>query len=95
MNFSTSTVRRAAALTSAAAVLALPGAALAMPAPDTGYHASSAVVTPTVTSPSTSGGSDDNTLAIVLASGACAIALGGVAYSVKLGSNQRHVLRAR
>jgi hypothetical protein len=65
-----------------------------MPAPETGFQTPSAPVSaPTVSSPSSDGSND--TLAIVLASGACAIALGGVAYSVKLGSTQRRVLRAR
>ena len=94
MTLSIRTVRRTAALTSTVAVLALPGAALAMPAPETSYTAADAPLSvPSVSSPSS--GTNDDTLAIVLASGACAIALGGVAYTVKLGSTQRRVLRAR
>jgi hypothetical protein len=94
MTVSTRTIRRTAALTSAAAALALPGAAMAMPAPETGYNLPRGPVSPTVSAPS-SGGGGDTTLAVVLASGAFAVALGGVAYSVKLGSTQRRVLRTR
>ena len=88
------TMRRTAALTCATAALALPGAALAMPAPETRYDSSNVdLPAPAVSAPSTNNsGSDDSTLAVVLASGALAIALGGVAYSVKLGSNQRSAL---
>jgi hypothetical protein len=89
------TMRRTAALTSAAAALALPGAALAMPAPETGYDSSNVdLSTPAVSAPSSnnSSSSDDSTLAVVLASGALAIALGGVVYSVKLSSSRRSAL---
>jgi hypothetical protein len=88
----TTTIRRTAALTTTVAALALPGAAMAMPAPDTGYTAPSGGSTPTVSSPSSSG--NDDTLAVVLASGALAIALGGVAYSVKLSAGEHGALKA-
>ena len=88
------TIRRTASLLSVTAFLALPGAALAMPAPETGYHESPAAVASVNPAPS-SGGGDDNTLPIALASSALAIALGGAAYSVRLGLGRRRVLKVR
>lgn len=88
------TIRRTVSLLSVTASLALPGAALAMPAPETGYHESPASLASVDPAPSSVGG-NDTTLPIALASGALAIALGGAAYSVRLGSAQRRVLKVR
>jgi hypothetical protein len=85
-------IRRSAMLLCLVALLALPAASFAMPAPESSYQSPPAATTVAPAPTSSSSSSSDDTLPIVLASCALGIALAGAAYSLRTGLVQRRAV---